>query len=420
MAEVPQIEGYSDLVRVAKGGFGSVYRARQDRFGRVVALKVLNVADLDDRGRKRFERECLAMGSLSWHPNVVALHDSGITTEGQPYLVMEYLDAGSLGDRLKAGPLRWQEAVVAGVQIAGALGVAHAAGILHRDIKPENLLVGPYGEAELGDFGIAALEDSTRTTASHASFTVAHVAPEILQGMNPDERSDLYSLASTLHTLISGSPPFASARDEPVAAVMMRVLQDPAPRLIGVPGDLASLLLRSLAKEPAGRPKSAAEFGRQLQSVQADNGQPVTDLRLAPSVSAAPPVASSPSEADTAPLLPTQRGDARPTIRQAPTRPHHQQSALLPHDGSPVAEQAAPTAAPHPPESPRSGCSRRSGDSGWRRYSTDRPEQQRRQTGSGRPQGQRRCCTTSHRHHPGWQRPLRGGRHHRHRLGQQL
>ena len=84
MTEVPAIDGYSDLVQVAKGGFGVVYRAQQDRHDRVVALKVLMVEDLDERARHRFERECRAMGNLSWHPNVVAVHDPGITTGGHP------------------------------------------------------------------------------------------------------------------------------------------------------------------------------------------------------------------------------------------------------------------------------------------------------------------------------------------------
>lgn len=288
--EVPVIDGYSDLIQVARGGFGFVYRARQDRFGRTVALKVLNVADLDDRGQQRFERECIAMGSLGWHPNVVAVFDSGITDDGHPWLSMEYLDGGSLGDRLRQGPLPWQEVVIAGVQVAGALDAAHTAGILHRDLKPENLLVGPYQEVKLGDFGIAAVEGAARTTTGHASFTANHVAPEILRRQRPSERSDLYSLASTLHTLIAGAPPFAGDPDEPIEAIITSVLTAPPPRLQGVPEDLADLLERTLGKDPADRPASAQEFGATLQSIQADNGQRATDLRLAPTIT---PVAAS-------------------------------------------------------------------------------------------------------------------------------
>lgn len=280
MAENPEIDGYSDLTRIAKGGFGIVYRARQDRHGRVVALKVLDIEALDERARQRFERECVAMGSLSWHPNVVVLHDSGVTAAGRPWLAMEFLDAGSLGDRLRDGPLAWTDAVAAGVQVAGALGAAHAAGTLHRDLKPENLLVGPFGEIKLGDFGIAAVEGAARTTTGHASFTAAHVAPEFLRGQRPDERADLYGLGSTLYTLIAGTPPLAGDDDEPFASVMARVLSEPAPRLATVPDALADLVAQSLAKEPDARPQTAAEFGRALQAVQAAAGHDVTDLRV--------------------------------------------------------------------------------------------------------------------------------------------
>ncbi len=280
MADLPQIDGYSDLQQIARGGFGVVYRARQDRFGRVVALKVLQVDSLGDRDRLRFERECLAMGSLSWHPNVVALHDSGLTADGHPYLVMEFLEAGSLGDRLENGPVPWPLAVRAGVEVAGALGAAHAAGTLHRDLKPENLLVGPFGEAKLGDFGIAAVEGVARTAGGAISLTVSHVAPEVLLGEEPDERSDVYSLASTLHTLIAGGPPFDSAGS--LGDVVARVVHQPPPRLPFAPDDLVDLVWRSLSKDPGQRPAGAAELGRALQGVQAASGHPVTALRLTP------------------------------------------------------------------------------------------------------------------------------------------
>lgn len=338
MAEVPDVDGYSDLVEVARGGFAVVYRARQDRFGRVVALKVMSVEDLDVRDRERFERECLAMGSLSWHPNVVAVYDSGMTRDGHPYLAMEFLGAGSLADRLKGGPLSWQEAVAVGVQVAGALDVAHASGTLHRDLKPENLLVGPYGETKLGDFGIAAVEGAARTTTGHASFTVDHVAPELLKGERPDERTDIYGLASTVHTLIAGAPPFATGRHESIATQMLRVLQDRPPRLHDVPDDLADLVLRALAKDPAQRPRSAEELGRQLQRLQIDSGIAVTDLRLAPrdkgDLRSHPP-----EDAGGASPVTSSRGDPQPTVRlvasappQADRRPTVRHPAASEHD----------------------------------------------------------------------------------------
>lgn len=314
MADIPEIDGYADLVRVARGGFAVVYRARQDRFDRVVALKVLSIDELDDRSRRRFERECRAMGSLSWHPNVVAVIDSGIA-DGHPWLAMEYLDAGSLAARLeREGPLPWAEVVDIGVQVASALGAAHASGVLHRDLKPDNLLVGPFGEAKLADFGIAAVEGGTRTTTGSASFTVAHVAPEILEGRPPEEPSDVYGLASTLYTLIAGSPPFTGQGEESIATLITRILQKPAPRLTAVPDALADLIERSLAKDPAARPSTAAELGRALQAIQADHGTTPTALRLSPTSST-----SSPSSAvDTTPPIPVDE-PADKTLAVTPT-----------------------------------------------------------------------------------------------------
>ncbi len=347
MAADPQIEGYSDVVEVARGGFGVVYRAHQDRFDRVVALKVLTVENLDDHDRERSERECRAMGNLSWHPHVVAVHDSGITASGHPYLAMEFLDAGSLADQLSDGPLAWPDAVSAGIQVAGALGAAHAAGTLHRDLKPENILIGPFGESKLGDFGIAAVEGGARTATGHASYTITHVAPEVLRGQRPDARSDVYGLASTIHTLLTGAPPFAGDRDEAVAAVITRVLQAPAPRLEGVPDDLADLLQRSLAKEPDDRPQSAKELGEALQAVQAANGEPVTDLRLARTASG--PTSRTGAGTGAAAVAPTATpGGSEPTVHHGPGESTGEDPNATIH----VAPAAAPTPAPAPAPAP--------------------------------------------------------------------
>ncbi len=312
--DVPHIEGYSDLQVIGRGGFSVVYRARQDRLHRPVALKVLITEQVDDRARRRFERECRAMGELSWHPHVVAVHDSGVTDDGRLWLAMELLEAGSFADRLhRNGPLGWPEAVDAVIQVAGALGAAHAIGTLHRDLKPGNLLVGPFGEAKLGDFGIAALGDSATTTGS-AGFTIAYVAPEVLRGAQPDERADIYGLASTLYALIAGTSPFSIEPGQPVAAAVMRVLESDPPRLAGVPDELAVIVQQALAKLPEDRPQTAEAFAETLQSVQRSQGLAVTVLRLSPTEAGAPnPMPTEPS--------PTSRGDAEPTVLQAPPGP---------------------------------------------------------------------------------------------------
>ena len=311
-----EIEGYSDVVLVARGGFAVVYQARQDRFNRVVALKVLTVDDLDDRDRARFERECSAMGNLSWHPNVVAVFDSGISADGHPYLTMEYLDAGTLADRItNLGPLPWEQAVATGIEVAGALGAAHAAGTLHRDLKPENLLVGPFGEVKLGDFGIAAIEGSARTTMGQSAYTIAHVPPEVLRGEQPDHRTDVYGLASTIFTLIDGRPPFVDDRDAPVATLITKVLHHDPPGLTGVPDSLDALLRQALAKDRDQRPATVEAFGRALQDIQVEAGLPVTVLRLAPTASTTHGSKAAPRPANTSGRRKLEpRGDANLTV----------------------------------------------------------------------------------------------------------
>jgi len=348
----PEVDGYSDLVHVGRGGFAHVYRARQDRFDRTVALKVLDVHRLGERGRRRFDHECKAMGSLSWHPHIVAVYDSGIADDGSPYLAMDYLHDGTLADRLAGrGRMAWADVVSIGIELAGALGAAHATGILHRDVKPENVLIGPFGEVQLSDFGIAAIEGATRTTTGHSSFTVDHVAPEILRGDPPDVRSDVYSLASTMHTLVHGTPPFGWNTDDSIAARISRVLTTPAPRLEGVPDELADLVQRALAKEPADRQPDAESFAEALQAVQREHGLAPTPLRLArggPASSEDP--TSSPDEEEIAEEPVGSVGAEEPD--QEATRPRE------PDDGNAtrpvVADPPAPGAgAPAPAEHDR-------------------------------------------------------------------
>lgn len=333
-AALPEIEGYADLTEVGRGGFAVVYRARQERIGRLVALKVLTAVQLDGRARTRFARECQAMGELSWHPHVVAVHDSGTAADGRPWLAMEYLERGSLGDRVATyGPVPWAEAVTAGIEVAGALGAAHAHGTLHRDVKPENMLVGPFGETKLADFGIAAVEGAAKTTTGRAWFSVAHVAPEVLRGQRQDERTDVYCLASSVLTLVKGGAPFAGDPDEPLAATMMRVL-DTEPELPPeLPGPLAEVLAEALAKDPDARPQSAAELGTRLQQVQADAGLPVRDLLLTPSTPA--------------PAGRLTDGDEAPTRDHRPTGPAR--SAADPHETRSVAAPPSSTGVPSAP-----------------------------------------------------------------------
>ena len=260
-------EGYEDLVRIEQGGFAVVYRARDTRFDRTVALKVLRSERLNDRQLRRFRAECLATGRVSSHPNIVTVYDAGMTRGRRPWLAMEYCSGGSLAHKVTTqGPLPVAEVISIGVRLCSALSAAHKAGILHRDVKPGNVLLTLYGEPALADFGIASvlIEDDTMTET--AAYTVMHAAPEILEGRAGTAASDIYSLGSTLFTLVAGQAPFATEAKTGLAPLVTRIMRGDLPVIArpGVPTELEALLRRSMAADPSDRPGSAAELGATL------------------------------------------------------------------------------------------------------------------------------------------------------------
>jgi serine/threonine-protein kinase PknK len=277
------ISGYEGARELARGGFGVVYKARQPMFDRTVAIKVLTGASLDERMKERFERECQAMGALSGHPNIVTIYESGYTTEGRPYMVMELMAKGALSDALsRRGSLPWQEAVDVGVKLAGGLEAAHRAGVLHRDLKPENVLISQYNESKLADFGIARVQGGVETRTGVVTASIMHAPPEILTGQRPSVAADVYSLGSTIYTLIAGAPAFFRETDESLIPTYTRISMEAPPdlRARGVPDPVARVLETALAKDPSYRYQTAADFGRALQEAQAACGITPTPLVL--------------------------------------------------------------------------------------------------------------------------------------------
>ena len=272
------IEGLDEAVLVGRGGYGSVYRSRQARLNRQVAVKVLSTA-LDASALERFEREGYAMGTVSGHPNIVQLLGVGTTTSGMPYLLMPYVARGSLevGEMLS-----WQEAVKYAVRLAGALESAHRAGVLHRDVKPANVLISDFGEPLLADFGIARVSGGFQTTSGQVNASLLYAPPEVLEGKQVTAAADVYSLAATTYTLIAGHPPFSQRPGEEMISVYRRISTEEPEDLggLGLPTPIWSALAAGLAKRPDERPQSAAAFGTLLQEAQAAVGADVTPMAI--------------------------------------------------------------------------------------------------------------------------------------------
>jgi serine/threonine-protein kinase PknK len=322
------IKGLTDPVQIGEGGFAVVYRARQSRFGREVAVKVLRSADLDPMARTRFERECLALGALSAHPGIVTVFDGGFTDRGEPYLMMEYYPGGSLAQRLQSiGPLQWQEVAGIGSSLARSLASAHEVEIIHRDVKPENIFVGSFGQVAIGDFGIARIAGGAVTRSGIVTASLLHAAPEIIDGGMPTPLSDVYSLGSTLYELVTGGAAFAS--DE-ISRLLTRIINEPVPDLCarGVHPAMAFAIERAMAKDPSQRWSDASEMAGALEAaggpVAADPSAPAVTSVVNPTAVLPPPVPAGPPPPPPAPpsprpSLPVPAGAvARPPVARRP------------------------------------------------------------------------------------------------------
>lgn len=257
---------YVLLEKLGEGGMGVVYKARDTRLDRLVAIK-----KLDPTYASRFEREARAVAALN-HPNVCTLHDVG-----DGYLVMEYVPGLPL-----SGPKPLDEALQLAVQIASALASAHALGIVHRDVKPANILVTPDGQARVLDFGLArwskvlpSERDSlTRTLhedptiEGHIVGTVPYMSPEQAEGKPVDARSDIFSFGSVLYELLTGWRAFDGGSS---IATLAKILQsDPAQLPRSVPATVSAIVNRCLRKDPSRRWQSAAELSAALEDARKD------------------------------------------------------------------------------------------------------------------------------------------------------
>jgi TolB-like protein len=287
---------YEVVAPIGAGGMGEVYRARDPRLGRDVAIKVLPEEFAADPERlRRFEQEAHAVAALN-HPHILALYDVG-THEGAPYLVTELLEGESLRERLQAGPLPPRKAVELAVQIAQGLSAAHSKGIIHRDLKPGNVFVTKDGHVKILDFGLAKLvaprslaegaQASTVVEATEAGTrlgTVGYMSPEQVRGQSADHRSDIFSFGCVLYEMLVGRPPFRRETAADTASAILH--EDPAP-LAGtgqaVTPALQEIVSRCLEKRAEERFSSAHDLALALRAVSGGPETPTPAPVEAPS-----------------------------------------------------------------------------------------------------------------------------------------
>src|SRR5579864_1766748 len=266
---------------VGRGGMAEVYRARDIRLDRIVAVKTLR-EDLarDQTFQARFRREAQSAASLN-HPSIVAVYDTGEDDSGSshvPFIVMEYVDGQTIRDLLRGDRrLMPERALEITDGVLRALDYSHRHGIVHRDIKPGNVMLNRHGEIKVMDFGIArALSDAqaTMTQTAQVIGTAQYLSPEQARGERVDSRSDLYSTGCLLYELLTGRPPFTG--DSPVAIAYQHVRENPIPPSRvdpEVPPWADAIVLKAMAKSPADRYQTAADMRADLQ--RAASGLPV-------------------------------------------------------------------------------------------------------------------------------------------------
>ena len=284
-----RVGAYEVTGALGAGGMGEVYRARDARLGRDVAIKILPTAFASDPDRlSRFEQEARAAAALS-HPNIAAVFDVGVEG-GIHFIVQEFLPGASLRDVIntqRSKPLGHWATLAA--EVADALAAAHRAGIVHRDIKPENIIVTEEGRAKVLDFGLAKLSEPGAGDASSNSptmlgtmagavmGTVGYMSPEQAAGQPADRRTDIFAVGCVLYEMIAGRRPFEGRS---AAEVIAHVLHDDPPALsvvrTDVPPDISRIVHKCLAKEPARRYQHADDLAVDLRDASQAQHRPAT------------------------------------------------------------------------------------------------------------------------------------------------
>ncbi|MDX1980740.1 MAG: protein kinase [Bryobacteraceae bacterium] len=278
-----QLGPYTVLEKIGEGGMGEVFKARDTRLNRLVAIKTLPPDKVSDSGRRqRFVKESQAASALN-HPNIITIYD-WIEEAGSYYLVMEYVPGKTLDHIIPRNGLRLQEALKYAVQIAAALAAAHASGIVHSDIKPSNIMVTEHGGVKILDFGLAKLQDRgeigrddatltarTETAERTVAGSAAYMSPEQAEGKKLDARTDIFSFGALLYEIVTGQRAFQGGSAASTIAAVLKEEPRPAAELAeGLPRELDRIITRCLRKDIERRSQSIAEIKLALEEIKED------------------------------------------------------------------------------------------------------------------------------------------------------
>ncbi len=282
-----RLGSYEVIALLGVGGMGQVYRARDPRLERDIALKVLQTDDADHR--KRFAREARAIAALN-HPNIVTIH-SVEEVDGQPFLTMELVEGTPLNRLIPPGGFELPELLSIAVPISEALAAAHARGIVHRDLKPPNVMVCPDGRVKMLDFGLAknieaaSLASAEETREGQILGTLAYMSPEQLMADTVDARSDIFSLGVLIYEMATGKRPFDGPNP---AVVLVSLLNTPVPAIGGASADLDRIISRATARKPGGRYQRVTDLLSDLRALMSGMALATPPMTRCPAIAVLP------------------------------------------------------------------------------------------------------------------------------------
>jgi len=404
-SDPPELPGYTFVRLLGSGGFSDVFLYDQQLPKRRVAVKVLLTEEITPATRASFVAEANLMAQLSAHPYIVTIYQADVAADDRPYFVMEYASGPSLAERYKSETFSVADALRTGVRLSSAVATAHSAGILHRDIKPANVLSNDYGWPALTDFGISsALEEelpmhtttlaeaieNTGTSGQSVGMSVPWSPPEMFEDdPQPDVRSDVFSLAATIYTILAGQTPFeVRGRSNGTLDLIGRIERGAITPMArdDIPRSLTAVLQKGMASDRTDRFSTAVDFARALQRVEMELGYAPTTIEVPNLLVAAPErdadgdsddetkvrtvatIEAQPAEPPRAPeppVIPVTASDlnsestvvrgARPVIAQPPVPDQvPDETVVRRREPRPAAPTTSPTPDAAPPAAPRS------------------------------------------------------------------